>query len=152
MDEKWDGKQYWVRARIAADPDKIAESLDALRKDREKSEDLEDVKSKAEQALRELERIKQELASGRERPDDNRLKQYGKINKELIATDWYEKGSSFLESNKLEEAERAFSKASSSFNARTSFLNKYFLCFLIYVPCILKIFISEDIFTQFYTV
>jgi len=37
LDERWDGKTYWLKARVAADPDEVAKSLDSLRKDREKA-------------------------------------------------------------------------------------------------------------------
>jgi len=40
LDEKWDGKTYYLRARIIADPDDVVKKLDALRKDRHKSDEM----------------------------------------------------------------------------------------------------------------
>lgn len=37
-DEKWDGKTYWLKARISADPESVVQSIASLRKDREKQE------------------------------------------------------------------------------------------------------------------
>jgi len=33
IDEKWDGKTYWLMAEVRAYPENIAKSIDALRKD-----------------------------------------------------------------------------------------------------------------------
>ena len=48
LKEKWDGERYWIQAKIEADPAKVAKDVDALRKDREKSKELEDANRKAE--------------------------------------------------------------------------------------------------------
>lgn len=40
--EKWDGKNYWLKALIKADPENIAKSIDILRKDQRKTEDQEE--------------------------------------------------------------------------------------------------------------
>ena len=34
IDEKWDGRTYWMRARIAADSTSVIKNIDALRSDR----------------------------------------------------------------------------------------------------------------------
>ncbi len=48
LDERWDGKTYWLKARVAADPDEVAKSLDSLKKDREKAKELEEIKKRAD--------------------------------------------------------------------------------------------------------
>ncbi|MCX8109775.1 MAG: hypothetical protein N3D15_00790, partial [Syntrophorhabdaceae bacterium] len=44
IDERWDGKTYWLKAKIAADPDEIVRSIDTLRKDRDKTRELEEIR------------------------------------------------------------------------------------------------------------
>src|SRR3990170_2077270 len=51
IDEKWDGRSYYLKAKIAADPKEVAKSVDALRKDVQKSKELEDSKKKAEEVF-----------------------------------------------------------------------------------------------------
>jgi len=63
VDEKWDGKNYWLKAVIKADPEDVARSLDILRKDQKKSEDLEEIRRKSDQSLKEIERLQKEVAS-----------------------------------------------------------------------------------------
>ena len=68
IDEKWDGKTYYLKAKIAADPKDVVNSIDKLRQDRQKTKELEETRKKADEALREVERLKKELetAKGRE--------------------------------------------------------------------------------------
>jgi hypothetical protein len=61
LDEKWDGKNYWLKAKVSADPEDIAKSIDTLRRDQKKAEELEDIKRKSDDALREVERLRNEL-------------------------------------------------------------------------------------------
>jgi len=46
IEEKWDGKVYYLKAIIAADPREVAKSMDRLRKDRQKVKDLEETRKK----------------------------------------------------------------------------------------------------------
>ena len=47
IEEKWDGRTYWLKARIAADSGEVIKSIDALRKDRQKTKELGEVMSTA---------------------------------------------------------------------------------------------------------
>jgi len=111
VDEKWDGKEYWLKASIVADPDKVAQSLDALRKDRQKSKELEEVRKKAEQASREIERLRKELDLLKGKLATRKLRKYNEAINELSATDWYNKAYAFYISNNYEEAVLAFTRA-----------------------------------------
>ena len=71
MDEKWDGKTYYLKAKIEADPQEVIKSLDLLRKDHQKSKELEEMRKKAEEALREVERLKTESASAKDESRKN---------------------------------------------------------------------------------
>lgn len=63
IDEKWDGRNYWLKAVIKADPENVARSLDTLRKDQKKSDDLEEIRRKSDQSLKEIERLQSEVTS-----------------------------------------------------------------------------------------
>lgn len=63
IDEKWDGDTYWLKAQITADPKNVAKSIEVLKKDRQKSKELEQIRQKADTALKEIERLKRDLAA-----------------------------------------------------------------------------------------
>jgi len=67
IDEKWDGKTYYLKAKIAADPKEVIKSIDLLRQDRQKTKELEETKKKADEALREVERLRKELEIGKQK-------------------------------------------------------------------------------------
>ena len=47
MDEKWDGKVYWLEAQVKADPDEVAASIDKLKNDEHLVHDLEEARAEA---------------------------------------------------------------------------------------------------------
>ena len=108
LEEKWDGKEYWLKAKIAADPNGVTKTIDDFRKDLQKTRDLERVRAKADEYLRENEQLRKELLSTK--GNIEKLKKYNENIDKLRATDWYEKGSSIGVTNK-EGAVEAFSKA-----------------------------------------
>ncbi|MCX5855474.1 MAG: tetratricopeptide repeat protein [Deltaproteobacteria bacterium] len=113
IDEKWDGKSYWLRAKIAADPDEVARSIDIIRKDETKTRELEGTKKKADEALKEIARLKKELQilkSGSIKVD-KKQEQYNQAVKDLSATDWFDKGLALSRAWKSQLALEAFSKA-----------------------------------------
>ena len=116
VDDRWDGKKYWLKARITADPDTVAKSIDILRKDRQKSEELEEVKNKADQAMGEIAALRKELSSAdkelpNQEPETSKLKRYQEAVNVLSATDWFKIGVAFLRANNEEKAVESFSKA-----------------------------------------
>ena len=60
LDEKWDGKSYWLKAEVKADPENVAKSIDNLRKDQKKSGDLEERVKKHDEALKEIDKLREE--------------------------------------------------------------------------------------------
>jgi len=108
IDEKWDGKTYYLKANIAADPKEVIRSIDLLRQDRQKVKDLEEMRKKADDALREVQRLKKELALAK--TDQKKIAQYDQALKKLTAQDWFAKGLTFLLERKWVEAIEAISK------------------------------------------
>ena len=63
LDEKWDGKSYWLKAEVKADPENVAKSIDTLRKDQKRTDEFEERIRKQEEALKEIEKLRSEVAS-----------------------------------------------------------------------------------------
>lgn len=95
LSENWDGKTYHLKAKIAADPQEVMKSIDSLRKDRERSKDLEAARQKAEEAFKEIERLRKEVKILNKR--EGKQEDYKKAIDKLIAKDWFEKGFKLLQ-------------------------------------------------------
>src|SRR5271157_5286219 len=63
LEEKWDGKSYWLKAEVKADPENVAKSIDTLRKDQKRTDEFEERIRKQEEALKEIEKLRSEVAS-----------------------------------------------------------------------------------------
>ena len=62
IDEKWDGKYFWIKAEVSADPDEVAASIEKVRNDQKLAEELAESQAEKEAALNEIDRLKEELA------------------------------------------------------------------------------------------
>lgn len=108
ISDKWDGKTYHLKAKITADPNEVAKSIDALRKDRQKSKAVEEIRKKAGEALKEAERLRSEIEILKN--DKEKQEEYRKAIDKLNANDWFEKGFRFFILENYEETIDAFSK------------------------------------------
>jgi len=90
IDEKWDGKVYILKAKIEADPKDVTSSIEKLRQDRQKTNELQEARQKAEDALKEVEKLKRELEIAKAGKLD--LGRYNEAVNRLSATDWLMKG------------------------------------------------------------
>jgi tetratricopeptide (TPR) repeat protein len=61
IEDTWDGKVYWLKAKITADPQDVIKSIDSLRKDRIKVKELEELRKRSEELFKENERLNKEL-------------------------------------------------------------------------------------------
>jgi tetratricopeptide (TPR) repeat protein len=109
LNEKWDGEKYYLKARVKADPNEVAAAVDKLRKDTQKTKELEDVKKKADEALKEIERLKKELETVK--ADKNKQKKYAKKADILSAKDWFEKGYQYAMNEEYDKAIEAYTSA-----------------------------------------
>ena len=110
LDEKWDGKAYYLKARIAADPLDVARTLEILRQDRQKTKELEDSRQKADGLLRETERLKKELEIARGGKEAHRQKSYADAINLLTAGDWGNKAFSLALSGNQRGAVEAYTR------------------------------------------
>src|SRR5208337_4303646 len=61
IDEKWDGKSYWLKAKVSAEPQEVEKALKKLVEDKYKLKDLEEIGKKAEELTKENERLRKKL-------------------------------------------------------------------------------------------
>lgn len=108
LEEKWDGKAYYLKAKISADPSEVAKALDNLRQDKKKSKELEDAKKRADELEKEVSKLREELTT---KADSEKIKKYNDTVNKLSATDWAQKGYSLLGDGNNKEALEAFGKA-----------------------------------------
>ncbi len=115
IDEKWDGKTYYLKAKITADPKDVSKAVDDHRQDKQKTKELEEVSRKANEQAKEMARLKKELGVGKidssklsDKVDTKTIQQYNSIVKKLSANDWLAKGL-MLDSSKA--AIEAYDKA-----------------------------------------
>jgi len=92
MEETWDGKTYWLKAKISADPEYVIKSIDKLRQDRQKVNELEDMRKRSEALLKENEELRKELASTKGKDLKKAAKKYEKNIDSLTAEEWFDKG------------------------------------------------------------
>jgi len=111
VDEKWDGQNYWLEAKIEADPDKVTRSLDTLRRDRTKIKELEKMRKRSDELLKENERLRKELEVARGDRKKKETISYNKTIKELTEIEWIENGGAYYISGNYKDAIVSFSKA-----------------------------------------
>lgn len=111
IEEKWDGKNYWLQAKITADSDGVIESIDVLRKDREMTKELEIVRGRSEDLLKENKRLRQKLTTINGEKKQQVAVAYKKTVKDLNAVEWYEKGYQAYVAKRYEEALHDYTKA-----------------------------------------
>lgn len=107
-EEAWDGKQYWLKAEIKADPDEVAAFIDKMRNDQQLVQDLTEAREEAAQALRDVESMKEQLALAQ--TDQAKRETYNSAVNQLIATDWFERGQALSVSGQYEDATRAYER------------------------------------------
>jgi tetratricopeptide (TPR) repeat protein len=108
LEENWDGKEYWLKAKITADPDDVASSIEKLRNNQQLVKDLAEARDEASQALREIDALRQELAAA-EVTKEKREEYKAAVNK-LEATNWFERGQYLTFSGNYPEALRAYDR------------------------------------------
>ncbi|HEX7534899.1 MAG TPA: tetratricopeptide repeat protein [Syntrophales bacterium] len=106
LDENWNGKEYWLKAKITADPDEVASSIKELRNNQQLVKDLAEARYEASQALREIDALQQQLAAAEATTE--KREEYKKAVNTLMATDWFERGQYQTFSGNYQEALRAY--------------------------------------------
>jgi len=108
LEERWDGKEFYLKAKLVVDPQEVAERVKAMSRDRERTRELEETKRKRDQALLEVERLRKDM--GLARPDIqgqvDRQADYSRAVQEMTVDDGFsgnrftmKDGSSFIWTN-----------------------------------------------------
>jgi len=107
IEEKWDGKTFWLKAKVSADPKEAQKTLKKIIDDKHMSKELEASRKKAKKLVKENERLKKELAV---MTKTQKVKKYEKIIKGLNAVEWFERGYEAGLARRWQEAVDAFTK------------------------------------------
>jgi tetratricopeptide (TPR) repeat protein len=108
LDEKWDGKEYWIRARISADRDEVAASIDKIKKDDQLAQELAESNAEKEDALKEMARLQEELMQAN--ADKAKQKQYNLAVNQLQAGNSFEEGTALTVAGDYTGAAKAYDR------------------------------------------
>lgn len=111
VEEKWDGRTYWIKAKIQADSGDVIKAIDTLRKDRQKTRELEDIRKKSDALLKENERLRRKLATSKGDKKKKDTEAYKKTIQDLNATEWFDKGHAEAMAGRWKEALDFFTKS-----------------------------------------
>jgi tetratricopeptide (TPR) repeat protein len=111
IEDTWDGKTYWLQARIKADSESVIKYIDILRQDRQKVKELEEIKKRSDDLLKENESLRKELTTAKGEKKQKDTVAYNKTIKDIEAGEWYEKGFSLQISGSYKEAVVAYTSA-----------------------------------------
>jgi len=109
IDEKWDGRTYYVKARVSIDPQETARIVEGLKENSQQSRELEETSQKADEALRRIKQLQTEIEKG-QHPGSSQA-EYFKAVDQLKWKEWMDRGSSFLLDEKYTDAIESFNKA-----------------------------------------
>ncbi|HIJ80500.1 MAG TPA: tetratricopeptide repeat protein [Desulfuromonadales bacterium] len=109
IDEKWDGKKYTLKAKVTADPEDVAKTINLLRKDREKTEEMRNLQEQTSAAMKEIDQLAKELATTKL----DKLKQERYLNSvnKLLANETVETGVQLLKQHKFKDAVKTLTNA-----------------------------------------
>lgn len=111
LDEKWDGRQYWLKAKLSADPDEVAAAVNQLKDNQQLMADLKEAREEARTALAEVESLKTAMADAASARESKA--QYDDSIRQLQATDLYERGQSYATAGDYQQAIDTFDKVTS---------------------------------------
>lgn len=90
IDEKWDGKTYYIKASITADPESVVSDINKLLDNKALRAELEKQINKTDAALKTIERMKTELATTQATPQLQ--ERYNQEVRKLTAQEWFNTG------------------------------------------------------------
>ena len=111
IEDTWDGRVYWLKAKIATDKQGVIKSIDNLRQDRTKVKEFEELRNKSEELLMENKRLNEELKIAKGGKKQQAVKAYKRNIDNLNSTEWWERGVRSQQSGNRVEAIKAYKKA-----------------------------------------
>ena len=116
IEEKWDGKTFWLKSKLSANPKEVEKVLKTLIEEKSQLKELEEIRKKAEELTKENARLRKELevSSNAQKRDTKteakNIKAYENTIIRLNAVEWFNKGYEAGIAKRWEEALNAFSK------------------------------------------
>ena len=107
--EKWDGKTYYLKAKMSIAPQEVTKFLEGLRENSQKNRELEEMKRKVDEALNKIKQLQDELAAGQRL--EGKSNEYSKAVAELKAKEWIDKGVALMNAQNFESGLNAFNNA-----------------------------------------
>ena len=107
VEEKWDGKTFYIKAKMVADPDNVNKKLSKIINNEQKKKELQESIKREKDALAELKKIRDELKNVKNENENEKLKkqkQYNKQSKILTAEEYFQKGNIASENEEHNEA------------------------------------------------
>lgn len=106
--ENWDGKYFWIKAEVSADPNEVAAAIEKVRNDQKLSEELAESQAEKEAALKEVDRLKAELKQSN--ADKEKIAEYNQAVNRLQAADSFEQGTAMTVAGDYEGAASAYDR------------------------------------------
>ena len=107
IDEKWNGRTYWLKAKMNSDPDDVIANIDKLQRNNQIEKTVKDLTEEYDNAFAKIEELKEELAESQR--NVVRLNQdFQDAQKYLVAAKALEKGIELRKNNKMTAALNAF--------------------------------------------
>ena len=123
IEETWNGEIYYIRAEITADENDVIKRLDTIIADKEKTKQLEESHQRTEEALTEIERLKQQLAQTQDENEKLKIqKKYNLNSNQLTAEDWFQKG---YNANEIGEYDNAILYWQKAIEINSDFVEAY---------------------------
>jgi superkiller protein 3 len=105
VEEKWDGKTFYIKAKMVADPDNVNKKLSKIINNEQKKKELQESIKREKDALAELKKIRDELKNVKNENEKlKKQKQYNKQSKILTAEEYFQKGNIASENEEYNEA------------------------------------------------
>jgi len=111
VEESWNGRTYWIKAKINANSGDVIKSIDALRKNRVKTKELAEVRKRSDDLLKENERLRKDLTTSKGKKKQKNAVAYNKTIKGLNVAEWFEIGYQAAIAERWKEAVDAFTEA-----------------------------------------
>jgi tetratricopeptide (TPR) repeat protein len=109
MTEKWDGKTYYLKAKMSIAPQEVTKFLEGLRENSQKNRELEETKRKVDEALNKIKQLQDERVAAQRL--EGKRSEYSKAVAELKAKEWIDKGVAFMNEENYEGGLSAFNNA-----------------------------------------
>jgi tetratricopeptide (TPR) repeat protein len=108
--ESWDGRKFYLKAKIIVDAQEVKSAIQKLGNDVLKSNELEEAREQIESQLVEIEKLKRELAasSGKKK---TAYAEYNRQVKNLSSNDWEDQGRIHERNGNLSEALTAYTRS-----------------------------------------